>query len=115
MKKYAKIIFFISSIIIINSCNLISQPEEDTLSVSTTSIGIKKNIISASFDINCSDSWNADISGGWATISPTSGNGNGHVSIKTSSNNTGKKRYATITVSSGTQSVNVDLVQGYTE
>ena len=115
MKKYAKIIFFISSIILINSCNLTSQPEEDTLSVSTTSIGIKKSITGASFDINCNDSWNADISGSWATISPTSGSGNEHVSIKTTTNNTGKKRYATITVSSGKQSVSVDLVQGYTE
>jgi hypothetical protein len=113
MKTTFRIFFIISFILFVSGCNLISQPEEDSLSVSTTSIGIQKSVTGASFDITCKGSWSADISGSWATISPTSGNGNGHVSIKTTSNTTGKKRYATITVNSGSQSVNIEVVQAY--
>jgi hypothetical protein len=113
MKTTFRIFFIISFILFVSGCNLISQPVEDSLSVSTTSIGIQKSITSASFEINCKGSWSVDISGSWATISPTSGSGNGRVSIKTTSNTTGKKRYATITVYSGSQSVNIEVVQAY--
>jgi len=111
MKTYNFYLLLISSIFFI-SCET-SNPEADLLSVSTTSIGIKKSLTSSYFDITCNSSWTASISGNWATITPTYGNGNGHISIKTTTNNTGAKRYATVTVISGSSSVNVDVVQTY--
>lgn len=121
MKKLFVLFFSIVLItVVITSCNkdektIDEQTIDNSLNVSSESIGIKKRITGASVSVTCSSYWTATVSGNWATISPDQGSGNGSISFKTTVNNTGAKRNCIITITSGGQTKIISVTQGYLE
>lgn len=113
MKKLLVIFSIVLITAAITSCNTDEQTIDNSLSVSPESIGMKKSITGASVSVTCIGYWSASVSGNWGTISPEHGSGNGSISFKTTSNNTGAKRSCAITITSGEQTKTVPITQTY--
>lgn len=71
---------------------------DPTLALSKTSINFANGVGQNSFDISSNANWAIISSATWITLNPTSGSGNGTVSLNVTANSTYVSRNATITV-----------------
>lgn len=82
-------------------------------SVTPTALTFDGIATSQAVSISSTTSWTATKSASWITVTPTSGTGNGTITVKPSKN-TGAPRSGTITVSFGSSSQTITIEQGST-
>lgn len=83
-----------------------------TLFTSSNSLQMKSEGESKTISITSNDSWTVTSNQSWCTVSPSSGNNNGTITIKTAVNSSGS-RAATVTIkgSNSGRSVTVNILQ----
>lgn len=97
------------------SCGKEDSPNQSsTFSVNPESIGFTRNSGSKSITVTCDGTWNASVSGSWASVSPTTYSGNGSVRVSVSANPDNKFRSCVVTISSGGESKEVSVLQKVT-
>jgi len=92
----------------------VTQAGITTLSVSPNSLYFAYSAASQTFTINSNDGWNVSKEASWLTVSPSSGNNSGTVTVTVNSNTSSSSRNATITVrsnDSGVSAQNISVTQ----
>jgi len=88
--------------------------EPAALSVDPESLSVGSESGSVSFNISSNVDWNVSENADWLNVSPTSGNGNGTITVNYTANSSCKSRTAMITISGGGLSKHVTVNQrGY--
>jgi hypothetical protein len=82
-----------------------------TLSLSPSSIDAASTAGSYKLTITGNDAWTITSDQSWCTVQPTSGTGNGEVTVSVQENTTSGDRSAVLTVTSGSMSKQVNLLQ----
>lgn len=95
MKLYFKILLLVALPLVLFSCKKEVTPE---LELSVYNLDIANISGEAVVNVDANTDWSASMSSSWCTISPSSGKGNGSITITASDNFTNADRTATLLV-----------------
>jgi hypothetical protein len=82
-----------------------------SLSLSATNLVFSSDSVNQSITVTSGTSWSVTSDAGWATVSPTSFNGNGSFTISVKGNTTDIKRTGTISVKGCNEDKTIEIVQ----
>ena len=82
-----------------------------TLSLDTNSLEFASGSASKTFKINSNTSWTVSSNNSWCSVSPTSGNNDGSVTVKVTENTSTNARTAIVTIESGTITKTLSVTQ----
>jgi len=102
-------VFLLSLSLIISSCNEKDEPHFFELDKTTLSFEIEGG--SQNIAISSNGNWTVSNNADWLIVSPQSDNGNGTVIVTASENETFEARETTLTFSSETKTVTVEIAQ----
>ncbi len=85
--------------------------DELALKVEPSIISVGKDGGSRTIDINAGIEWKAEPKDSWITVSPSSGNGAGKVTVTVAKNDTEDARQTTVAVTAGTAKMNITVKQ----
>lgn len=110
--KLNRIIFFLAAVSIIISCE--KEPPAQ-LELSATTVVLPNIDAQQTISVNANGKWTATISSVWCTISPTSGNGNGVITITANDNPSVQERSVTLHVVSRELKRSATILQSVSE
>ncbi len=82
-----------------------------TLTANPTSINFTSTGGSNTVAVTSSDAWTASDNASWVTLSPSSGSGNGSITVNAAANTSSATRSATITITCGSNTATVNITQ----
>ena len=85
--------------------------DELALKVEPSIISVGKDGGSKTIDINAGIEWKAEPKDSWITVSPSSGSGEGRVTVTVAKNDTENARQTTVAVTAGTAKMNITVKQ----
>ncbi|MCX6186390.1 MAG: T9SS type A sorting domain-containing protein, partial [Bacteroidetes bacterium] len=87
----------------------------DILTLDKDTIYLPNTIMSSLLNVSSNRNWTASSNQTWATVNPSSGSGNGNITINNTANTSASTRSAVLTFTAGTKSKSVYLIQsGFT-
>lgn len=89
------------------------KPEKKNISVSPSSAAIDKMGGNTSVSITSNTAWSVTSDSDWIKVTPTSGNGNGSLTVSAEANTTDAARSGKITISAGESSATVSISQDF--
>ncbi len=104
--KLSRFLILFSILAMVSSCT-----KEASLSVGTSELSFTQQGGSQQISVSSNQAWTVTFSGEGFSVSPTSGTGNGSISVTASPNQGYDNRTGKITVSAGGLSENISLVQ----
>lgn len=113
MKTLQRILILACVMVLVVSC---SEKDDDaspdkSFTVEPESVGFNQSSGRRHVTITCDGVWTAEVSGSWATVSPSTGSGNGELDIDADHNYGDQTRSCTVTISSGGESKYVSVIQ----
>ncbi|MFA6770514.1 MAG: M64 family metallopeptidase [Bacteroidales bacterium] len=110
--KLSKIIFFLAALSLLLSCE--KEPPAQ-LKLSIESVILSNIDAQQTISVSANGKWTATISSTWCTISPTSGDGNGEITITANDNPTVKERSVSLYVVSRELKKSAKILQSVSE
>ena len=104
--KLSRFLFLVAILAMVSSCT-----KEASLSVGTSELSFTQQGGSQQISVSSNQAWTVTFSGEGFSVSPTSGTGNGSISVTASPNQGYDSRTGRITVSAGGLSESISLVQ----
>lgn len=113
MKTLQKLLILAFIMVLIVSCSEKDDgaSSDKTFSVEPESVGFNQSSGRRHVNITCDGVWTAEISGSWATVSPSTGSGDGEIDIDATHNYDDQTRSCTVTISSAGESKYVSVIQ----
>lgn len=110
MSKLLRILAAVAAGLLVLACN--KTEEEAQLSVSQTSINFEPSgTLEMSVKITCNVAWSITSNADWLTISPTSGNGSGTLTVKVQENPSVAQRSTDVKITAGSKSASLKVTQ----
>lgn len=110
--KLNRIIFFLAAVSLIISCE--KEPPAQ-LELSATTVVLPNIDAQQTVSVNANGKWTASISSAWCTISPTSGSGNGIITITANDNPSVQERSVSLHVISRELKKSTTILQSISE